>query len=108
MGTARVTRSLMGSNTGSTNSKNKLSECSQEDHVVVELIEDPATVARYVVQARASGEGLTCARCEDATVLITAILILPLPEKPLICALCGDCRSEFPQKDTLFYRVLDD
>ncbi len=84
------------------------SQRQNDDHVLVELIEEPAAVARYIVQARKRGVHLSCARCEDEGALITAILVLPLSKTPLVWALCGDCQSEFPRKDTLFYRIMND
>ncbi len=61
-GPARAIEASMGSNSNSTNSQSKLNECSQEDHVVVELIEDPAAVSPVYRASSRRAERVSLAR----------------------------------------------
>jgi hypothetical protein len=68
---------------------------TEHNYIRVELIDDPAAIARCRVEARRAGDLMICRRCRDADLSIAAILVIPAGGETR-WALCARCLLEMP------------
>jgi hypothetical protein len=68
---------------------------TERNYIRVELIDDPAAIARCRIEARRAGDLMTCRRCGDAEPSIAAILVVPAGGESR-WALCARCLLEMP------------
>jgi hypothetical protein len=68
---------------------------TERNYIRVELIDDPADIARCWLKSHRPGDRMICRRCGNADFSISAILVVPAGGESR-WALCSRCVLELP------------